>query len=279
MLERLALLLLWMAPSGLPAEPANGPQDITFVARCDGSRQHYVVMLPSEFEIDKPHDLLIALHGHGSDRWQFVLNARDECRATRDVAAAHAMIFVSPDYRARTSWMGPKAEADLVQIIEQLRTKYSIRNVVLVGGSMGAASALTFTAMHPDLVDGVVAMNGTANHFEYENFQDAIQHAFGGTKAKIPLQYKRRSAEYWPERFTMPVGITAGGKDTRVPPASVLRLAGVLEKLDRKVLVVYRKHGSHSTNYADGKQVLEYVLGQIDAPSEKDRKKDAAGQR
>jgi hypothetical protein len=25
------------------------------------------------------------------------------------------MIFVSPDYRAKTSWMGPKAEADMVQ--------------------------------------------------------------------------------------------------------------------------------------------------------------------
>jgi len=128
---------------------------------------------------------------------------------------------------------------------------------------MGAASALTFTALHPDLVDGVVAMNGTANHLEYEKFQDAIQRSFGGTKAEIPLEYKRRSAEYWPERFTMPVGITAGGKDSSIPAASVLRLARILEKLNRKVLVVYRENGGHRTNYADGKEVLDFVIGQM----------------
>ena len=63
-----------------------------------------------------PHDLLVALHGHGSDRWQFIRDGRDECRGTREAAARHGAILVSPDYRAPTSWMGPKAEADLVQI-------------------------------------------------------------------------------------------------------------------------------------------------------------------
>ena len=60
---------------------------------------------------------------------------------------------------------------------------------------------MTFAAIHPERVDGVASMNGTANHLEYENFQDAIAESFGGTKAKIPREYKKRSAEYWPERL------------------------------------------------------------------------------
>ena len=64
--------------------------------------------------------------------------------------------------------------------------------LVLSGGSMGATSALTFTALHPDLVDGVVAFNGHANHVEYTNFQEAIQLAFGGTKEAVPEEYKKR---------------------------------------------------------------------------------------
>ena len=36
------------------------------------------------------------------------------------------------------------------------------------------ASSLTFAALHPDLIDGVASLNGTANHLEYEQFQDAI---------------------------------------------------------------------------------------------------------
>ena len=58
----------------------------------------------------------------------------------------------------------------------------------------------------------------------------------------------------------MPVGITAGGKDTSVPPDSVLRLAKALKTLGRDVLVIYRENGGHSTNYADGMAILQYMI-------------------
>jgi predicted esterase len=242
------------------AEENASMQDIVFTAACDCTTQHYVLMLPKDFDPEQPHDVLIALHGHGSDRWQFAKDPRDECRAARDAAAAHDMIFVSPDYRATTSWMGPKAEADMVQIISDLKARQRVGKVIVCGGSMGGSSCLTFAALHPDLVDGVASMNGTANHVEYENFQDAICASFGGTKQEIPEEYKNRSAEYWPERFTMPVGITAGGKDESVPPGSVLRLADVLKKMGRDVLVIYREEVGHTTRYEDGRRMLDYVI-------------------
>lgn len=235
-------------------------QDVPFTADCDGTTQRYVVMTPAGFDETAEHDVLIALHGHGSDRWQFVKEPRDECRAARDVAAKHTMLFVSPDYRATTSWMGPKAEADVVQIIQELKQRYRVGKVFLCGASMGGAGSLTFAVRHPDLVDGVVSMNGLANHLEYENFQGAIVESFGGTKAEIPAEYKNRSAEYWPERLTMPVGLTAGRKDESVPPDSVIRLARVLRKLGRPVLLVCREGGSHATNYEDAVAILEFVI-------------------
>jgi dipeptidyl aminopeptidase/acylaminoacyl peptidase len=252
-------LLLCLAVSAR-ADYTTEPQDVAFTAKCDGSTEHYVVLLPENFDSNQPHHVLIALHGHGSDRWQFVKDGRDECRSMRDVASAHGMILVSPDYRAKTSWMGPKAEADVVQIIEELKSRYRVDKVFICGGSMGGSSCLTFTAMHPELIAGVASMNGTANHLEYENFQDAIRESFGGTKTEIPEEYKRRSAEYWPERFTMPVAISASGQDKPVPPGSVLRLAEVLKKTGRKVLVIYRDQTGHTTSYEDGKAILEYVL-------------------
>ena len=48
-----------------------------------------------------------------------------------------------------------------------------------------------------------------SSRLDFDNFQDAIAESFGGRKSEIPLEYKNRSAEYWPERLTMPVGITA----------------------------------------------------------------------
>jgi predicted esterase len=234
--------------------------DISFTAACDGTEQRYVVMLPNGFKPKQRCDLLIALHGHGSDRWQFINDPRDECRAARDVATEHAMIYVSPDYRAKTSWMGPNAEADLLQIISELKKKYRVSRVFLCGGSMGGTAGLTFTVLHPKLVDGVAAMNGTANLVEFEGFTDSIAASFGGSKTVVPDEYKKRSAELWPERFTMPVGITASGRDTTVPPQSVMRLSDALKAHGRRVLLIYRAEMGHSTDYDDAKAILEFII-------------------
>lgn len=238
-------------------------EDVSFVARFDGSTQRYVIVLPERFDPAVEHPLLMALHGHGSDRWQYVLDPRDECRVARDVAARRGMIFVSPDYRARTSWMGPAAESDVLQILDELKGRFRIGKTIVVGGSMGGTSALALAAMNPERVDGVVAMNGTANLLEYENFQDAIRASFGGGKREKPDQYKRRSAEYWPERFRMPMAVTTGGADRLVPPESALRLAAVVKRLQDHVLVIHRPQGGHETNYADGLAALEFVVERV----------------
>ncbi|HWL07522.1 MAG TPA: alpha/beta fold hydrolase [Planctomicrobium sp.] len=246
---------LWLCSISWGAELV----DVTFAARVDGTEQRYVLIEPDVASLSPP-DLLIALHGHGSDRWQFAKNTRDECRAARDIASRYGMIYVSPDYRAKTSWMGPQAEADLIQIIRELKAKYTINRVFLCGGSMGGSSALTFAALHPELINGVAAMNPTANHLEFQNFQPAIASSFGGTKLEIPDEYKKRSAEYWPERLTMPIGLTTGGNDTVVPPASAQRLADVLQQLNHPVLLIHRKDGGHSTTYEDAIRILEFMV-------------------
>jgi len=254
------IALLFILVAGAAATGDLSFEDIAFTAQCDGTEQHYVVGLPQGFDPDVPHDVLIALHGHGSDRWQFVKADRGECKAPRDIALERGMIFVSPDYRAPTSWMGPKAEADMVQIIKEIRERYPIKRVFLCGGSMGATATLTFAALHPDLIAGAAAMNGTANHLEYENYQDAIQESFGGTKTEIPEEYKKRSAEYWPERFIMPLAMSLSGQDTSVPPQSALRLADVLRKMGRDVFVIYREELGHFTTYEDTRAIIEHVI-------------------
>lgn len=255
---------VWLVLSGAFAT-AGEPLDVAFTATLDRTEQRYVVVLPEGFDPLTTHSILVALHGHGSDRWQFVKDGRDECRAARDAAAGHRMIFVSPDYRAKTSWMGPAAEADMMQILAELRSKYRVGKVVVSGGSMGGTAALTFAALHPDQVDGVVSMNGTANLVEYDQFQDAIASSFGGSKQDKPDEYRQRSAELNAERLTMPIAMTTGGQDRLVPPASVLRLADVLQKQNRRVRSIHRPEGGHDTKYADAMAAFEFVFAQLAA--------------
>ncbi len=260
----MALAAMLGAHSSFAVTP-DEPQDIAFTAKADGSEQRYVELLPPGFNATNTHDVLLAFHGHGSDRWQFIRDARGECKGARDVAAKFGMIFVSPDYRAKTSWMGPLAEADTVQLIGELWQRHKVGRVFLVGGSMGGTAVLTFAALHPEMVAGVCSLNGTANHVEYDKFQDAIAVSFGGTKAQVPDEYKKRSAELWPEKFTMPVAFTTGGRDELVPPQSVLRLAEKLKQAGRKTLLLHREAGGHSTTYEDTAAALEFVLREAGA--------------
>ncbi|MDA0285721.1 MAG: alpha/beta fold hydrolase [Planctomycetota bacterium] len=245
------------------AEESARIEDQTFVASIDDTEQRFVLVYPPKFDSAKPVSLLIALHGHGSDRWQFVNQTRGECSGTRDAAARHGMLLVSPDYRATTSWMGPAAEADLVQMIASLKKRFIVGHVVVSGGSMGGTGALTFTALHPELVDGVVSLNGTANLVDYARFSDAIAASFGGSRTDIPDEYRKRSAEFFPDRFTMPVAATTGGTDTVVPPDSVLRLLNSIQPKNKHVLSIHRPTGGHSTNYEDTTRAVEFVISRL----------------
>ena len=250
------LAFLLFAASGRAAEP----QDVAFISKLDDTEQRYVELLPPAFDAAKPHDVVIALHGHGSDRWQFIKEARGECKGLRDVAAKHGLIVVSPDYRGKTSWMGPAAEADVVQIIAELKKRHRVDRVFIAGGSMGGTAALIFAARQPQLIAGVCSLNGTANMLEYERFQDAIRASYGGTKTEVPEEYKKRSAELWPDRFTMPVAFTTGGKDEVVPPHSVLRLVEKLKQAKACVLSIHRDAGGHATSYEDTCAAMEFML-------------------
>jgi pimeloyl-ACP methyl ester carboxylesterase len=204
---------------------------------------------------------MIALHGGGGDRWQFVNENFKEALAIRDVASKYEMIYVCPECRGKScTWMGPAAEADLAQIIKTVHRRYRINKVFVTGQSSGATSALTFAAIHPELVDGVAVLNGIANFFEYQLYQEPISKSFGGSKGQVPLEYKKRSAEYWPERLTMPVAFTTSGKDEAMPPQSATRLAIVLQQIAHPVLLIHRPDAGHSTSYEDSITALEYVV-------------------
>lgn len=114
---------------------------------------------------------------------------------------------------------------------------------------MGATGALTFTALHPDLVGGVVALNGLADHVAYTNFQEAIAAPFGGTKAEVADEYRKRSAVTL-SASPCPLPSQPEAKDASVPPDSVLKLARVALARNPFVLIDHQPERGHATDYA-----------------------------
>ncbi len=271
-LGQLRAQLVGTAPTASAAGVSVTPDDRAFVSQLDGSVQKFVVLWPDGFDRSKPTDVLIALHGHGSDRWQFVDAMRGECLGAREVAARHKMVYVSPDYRAPTSWMGPAATADMVQLIHLLREELMcVRRVVVCGGSMGGTGALVFATLCPSMLDGVVSLNGTADMVVYENFPDAIDESFGALEGQhaVARERQRRSAALHPERLAgLVVASTTGGLDESVPPASTLELLKVLQahppdSHKPPVLSIHRPGVGHETDYADTTAALEFTLASL----------------
>ena len=265
----LLLLIAVTVPQACLAAVLGSPADVRFTADYDGTSQCYSQLLPTGFDATKQHDLIIALHGSGANRTQYASDSRDECRATRDAAGAHDMILVCPDYRASTSWMNAAAEADVLQIIKELKSQYHIGKVIITGASMGGTGSLTMTALHPELINGVCSINGLADFVGYESsstsLQSQITAAFGGTYEEVPDEYKKRSAINSPGSFTMPMSIACGGNDTVVPAASVRHLYDTVRNAtpkNAKTMSFYRPTGGHSTNYVDNAVALEYVIRQ-----------------
>ena len=71
-MKRLVIATILFASSLLATET----EDIAFKSTLDGTEQRYVEMLPDSFEPMDAHDVLIAFHGHGSDRWHFIRDMR-----------------------------------------------------------------------------------------------------------------------------------------------------------------------------------------------------------
>lgn len=259
------------ASSPAPKMALSAPAEAEFKSDLDGTMQKYMILLPAGFDPARTHDVMLAFHGHGSDRHQYATDPRGECAAARDAAAGRDMIFIAPDYRPTTSWMGPSAEADVVQLIGELRKKFKAGKVFLNGGSMGGTAALTFAALHKDLVDGVCSLNATANLLEYDasahGISEAIKTSFGGHADETPAQYKernpdeyrKRSAEFHPEQFTMPLAIVVCDNDGLVPPASAIRLARSVQEHNRHVCLMER-HSGHATTYEDALAAMEFVI-------------------
>ena len=129
--------------------------------------------------------------------------------------------------------------------------------------AMGGTGALTFATLHPELIDGVVSLNGTANLVDYDQFQEAIATSFGGTKSVKPEEYRKRSAELNASQLTMPIACTTGGLDKLVPPESVVRLVAQLQKQNRPTHLIHRPQGGHDTTYADATEAFEWVVSRL----------------
>jgi len=83
------------------------------------------------------------------------------------------------------------------------------------------------------------------SHHERESMAEVLDELIGGTPDEKELDYRERSAYFWPEKLTVPLLILHGGKDWRVPCSHSQKLAERLDSLHLSHQLVVFPEGSH----------------------------------
>jgi len=198
---------------------ASGIEERRFVSSYDGSEQTY---LEKNFGEDAPKDfqrIVIYLHGAASHQTQGMTAGiyKDAFSHWAEDLAQRKALYICPEYRGG-SWMGPAAESDVKEIIQQIRERGFKGKLILAGGSMGGTSALIFASRFPEMIDGVIALCPATDPTKmYSKFSEQFELAYGGSPEEVPEVYAERSSRDFVENLSgLPVYLVHGAKDALI---------------------------------------------------------------
>lgn len=232
--------LLTTAPATGDAYPA-GTVRLTYRSRLDGL-DDWALFTPG----DPGRNAVVYLHGSFAHADQIYTrrNIRDFW-LTRVLAGRHPLLAVNLRDNA---YMSPAATHDLTALLAYARAHLGAGDVVLLGGSGGASSAMAYAVVHPEQIQGVVAMGmcdilarlDFARRSDLPVLQNLARDcfaAYGGTLEERPELYRERSVLAHADRLTMPIVLTMGECDALIPVAETRRVAAALARHERFVYV------------------------------------------
>lgn len=163
--------------------------------------------------------------------------------------AAQGFMVLAPQYRGSDGGEGKDeiggADLDDIKNVFPLATALGfvdINNVFMYGESRGGM--MTYQSIRDAFPINAAAVFGAFTDLEIMNQSPYVQKVipqiwpdYGAHKDEI---IRRRSAKYWPEKFSVPVLIMNGGADEQVDPGQPLQLALQLQQLGKTYgLMIY----------------------------------------
>lgn len=213
-----------------------GTLRITFRSAFD-LEQDWAFFCPAE----ESKSTIVYLHGSFSNADQIF--TRKDIRdfwLHRIIDAGHSLLSIN---MRGTSYMSPAATQDLTDILDYCQTKFGCEKIILVGGSGGASSAMAYACVHPEKIDGVIAMGmcdilarlDFARKSENEvltRLAETTFAAYGGTPEEKPQLYKERSVLLNARKLDMPIILTMGEADPLIPVVETRKIAEALSWKD-----------------------------------------------
>lgn len=215
------------------AEYPPGTIRLTYKSTFDGA-EDWALFLPG----DKRRNTIVYLHGSFSHADQIF--TRKDVRAfwlTRIMNGGHPLLSLN---MRGTAYMNPAVTADMTDLLDYARNKLGCVNIVLLGGSGGASSAMAYAVIHPENIHGVIAMGmcdilqrldfaRNSNKPVLQELTKTVFSAYGGTPEEKPHLYEERSVLAHINKLTMPIILTMGGNDPLIPVVETRKIAAAMK--------------------------------------------------
>jgi len=211
----------------------EGTVKIEFISAVDG-KTDWALFTPGSLN----RNTVVYMHGSFSHADQ--IYTRDDVRQfwlTRIIEGNHPLLSVN---LRDTTYMSPATSEDLTALLDYCSTYLNCKNYVLLGGSGGASSAMSYAVMHSEKLYGVIAM-GMCDIFARLDFArksditvlnklaNVVFESYGGALEEVPELYAERSVLKHSDKLTMPVVLAIGEKDTSVPVEETRKIAELMK--------------------------------------------------
>ena len=229
-----------LADSTTPLPLARNFDGLPFSGRFEFPGGEGFLQLPDKFDPKKRYPLIIFFHGRGGNAVFSNFN-NSEFTSFAKLCSERGFIVAVPDYGS-DSWFNQKAENISLKMLEYLQNKLPVdsKEIFAMGCSMGGASALIFTARHPDKIRAVCDIFGITDYLDFyveaKKIRKSLASAYDGTPEANKEYYTARSAvEHIDVLKTKPIMIIHGRGDNVVPQKHSDTLVRLLREKGGKV--------------------------------------------
>jgi pimeloyl-ACP methyl ester carboxylesterase len=271
---KLCLLSSAILISALPAFSVTPFERHPFISHVDGTEDTYCLITPKNLKPGEATLMIVYLHGMGSNIFEPFMFPNDLSVTDALTKAYPRFAFISCSYGREASWGTDDAMRDITSNIEEVSRTYDIKNIILVGSSMGGCTVLTYAATAPEEVKkklvGVLSVESAGDLRElyyntgYAEVQPTLEKAFGGSPKEHPEIYWRKSFLRNIPLLDpkLRIFLVSAHQDTTVPPHMQKELYDALRLRDYQVKL-QEIDGAHGVppaiNYVEG---IAYILNQ-----------------
>jgi len=155
-----------------------------YYSAVDGSGQHFVTAVPSDFDPERTYPLVVNLHGRG---WRFLPHRGHEHNAK--------YLEVEPWARGDNEYRA-LGENDVLSVIDYMKRWYKIDpdRVYLTGCSMGGSGAWAVASRHPELFAATAPVCGRTSQLPLEDLRHVPLFNQHGAKDWVVLVDQSRFA-------------------------------------------------------------------------------------